>query len=83
MINNQDDIDYFLIPQVAHAVALDLGALNVQRGRDHGLASYADWREECGLGRVTSWQDYAVDIKDRVGAAENPEATYIHLCISV
>merc|ERR1712010_205104 len=36
---------------------LDLVAVNIQRGRDHGLPGYARYREICDLGKVREWSD--------------------------
>lgn len=39
------------------ADGMDLVALNLQRGRDHGLAPYHKWRNVCGLPDIKGWKD--------------------------
>ena len=39
------------------AGGLDLVSLNIQRGRDHGLADYNTVREACGLAKVTLFSE--------------------------
>ena len=43
----------------------DIGAIDIQRGRDHGIVSYNDLREAFGLERVTSFYEIT---------GEDPEA---------
>lgn len=43
------------------AGGFDLAALNIQRGRDHGLSDYNSMREAYGLSRVTSFAEITSD----------------------
>ena len=41
--------------QTSTSSGLDIVALNIQRGRDHGLPSLNDWRVKCDLPKITSF----------------------------
>ncbi|MEM8934641.1 MAG: peroxidase family protein, partial [Acidobacteriota bacterium] len=55
-----DDVRNFLFGPPG-AGGLDLASLNIQRGRDHGLADYNQTREDYGLARVTSFAQITSD----------------------
>lgn len=65
-----DDLRNFLFGEPGpHGTGLDLTALNIQRGRDHGLADYNTTREAYGLPRITSFSEVVSD-PERVAQLE-------------
>lgn len=55
-----DAVRNFLFGQPG-AGGLDLGSLNIQRGRDHGVPSYNDMRAAMGLSRITGFSQISSD----------------------
>lgn len=66
-----DDVRNFLFGPPG-AGGLDLASLNIQRGRDHGLADYNQVRSDLGLDRVNSFDQITSDPE----LAAALEATY-------
>ncbi len=46
------------------SVSQDLASLNIQRGRDHGLPGYTEYRRYCGMSDVKDFDDLMNEIKD-------------------
>lgn len=44
----------------------DIRSIDIQRGRDHGIATYNEFRELCGLPKATKWEDYLDLISEQV-----------------
>ena len=45
---------------------LDLVALNIQRGRDHGIPGYVEYRKICQVGPSASFNDLRTNIASEV-----------------
>ena len=61
---NGQEIDPHIVDDVRNMlfgppvdVGFDLAALNIQRGRDHGLPSFNEMRAALGLGAYEDWED--------------------------
>lgn len=65
-----DDVRNFLFGAPPSA-GFDLAALNIQRGRDHGLPSYNEARRQLGLAAVSGFDEITADtvIVDRLATA--------------
>lgn len=54
----------------AHAVSLDLAAMNIQRSRDHGLPGYLAYRRYCNLSATDTFEDLedisSLDVKKKL-----------------
>uniref|UniRef100_A0ABK9NGL7 Uncharacterized protein n=1 Tax=Glossina morsitans morsitans TaxID=37546 RepID=A0ABK9NGL7_GLOMM len=69
-MSNQKSLkrDEFITPELTNHLfqtpgfpfGLDLAAINIQRGRDHGLPPYTRWRIPCGLSPINNWDDFVI-----------------------
>jgi hypothetical protein len=73
-----EDVDVFVVDDVRNMLfgapgsgGFDLAALNIQRGRDHGLPSYNETRVSYGLAPAQSWEDISsdADVQARLASA--------------
>lgn len=56
--------DRFIDDEVTNTLfpGIDLIARNVQRGRDHGLPGYNEYRQFCGMPRLCSWDQVPAEM---------------------
>ena len=55
----------FQSPNFTSGLQIDLAATNINRGRDHGIPSYNQYRQYCGLGLATSFADLSNTMSDQ------------------
>ncbi|XP_063154990.1 thyroid peroxidase [Candoia aspera] len=51
---------------LSNNASLDLSSLDLQRGRDHGLPGYNDWREFCDLPRLRTEHELMTAIENKI-----------------
>ena len=85
-IQHMEKIDNNFVDDIAEELfaegfGFDLVSLNIQRGRDHGLPSYVDYRELClgSRGKATSFDDLNSNINSAGNINSAVTSKYIPL----
>ncbi|CAG7818255.1 unnamed protein product [Allacma fusca] len=52
-----EEVTTLLFKEPQHNFGMDLAAMNIQRGREHGVPGYTSYRKICGLSPVVVWED--------------------------
>jgi len=52
-----EQVTNHLFEEPGRGFGMDLAAINMQRGRDHGVGSYNRYREWCGMKPIRQWSD--------------------------
>ena len=68
------DVTNHLYQNRGNETGLDLAALNINRGRDHGVPGYTTLVEFCGGPTITRWRD--LDRLFQRGMRERMESLY-------
>ncbi|CAK9296965.1 unnamed protein product [Gordionus sp. m RMFG-2023] len=73
--NFSEDINDHLFQHENKGFGMDLLALNIHRGRDHGIPAYNEFRDICGLNRFNDWDSMKEampsDVVERMRALYN------------
>jgi len=61
--NFVDDVkNHLFVQEQSDQIGLDLMAINIQRGRDHGIPGYVEYRRICQVGKANSFNDLTSNI---------------------